>query len=329
MENLSDIIQGLSSKSQKERFQALQKLGEQVVYVPATSFDRKTAEETKKVKIVHYSIAEKNIIPIFTQEEVFFEYINQNSYQCFTLPLADLCLTVPKDYWLIIDQDLSSEITLAPEDIKIISGETPAELPEDKIQEKEDEDFPILADEYEDLPEDHENINYSEESSFNPYLIKQKNVDHSEVKANLKTILEKYPCVIEGYYVSEIEDITALGLVSENLSLEDRFNLIEEVAHISREYFGEAGIIEVFDDLASYSSSSWELFKTVASFYEKPKNSQKSIPLSSKIEWGKLRTYEEQNITTLEADNEEEQEEDSRFTSKSFGFFGRNKNPKL
>ena len=76
MENssLSNLIKTLSSGNTKERKSALLKLSEQIVFVPATSFEKKVnGEETKKIKIVHNTIDNKNVIPVFIQEDVFFE----------------------------------------------------------------------------------------------------------------------------------------------------------------------------------------------------------------------------------------------------------------
>lgn len=329
MENssLSSLIKNLSSGNTKERKSALLKLSEQIVFVPATSFEKKVnGEETKKIKIVHSNIDDKNVIPVFIQEDIFFDYISKHNYQCFSLPLGDLGLTAPADYWIVIDPELETEIFLSPEDISILSGTTPfetkqsIETPSEKVEE-----FPIYAEEYEDQVNDESEQAtemYNESSSaykLNPYNI---SADAEEIKQSLKEALEKYNQIVEAYYIHNDSGTTALGLVSENLTLENRFNLIEEVANISREFFGEAGLIEVFDDLASYSSSSWELFKTITPFYEKQKVNKSSVPLSSQMEWSNLRNYEQQN-TLAEEGQDADEENKSGFSLKNIKLFSK------
>ncbi len=327
--SIKNILGNLSSNNFKERKLALNKLSEQIVFVPATSFEKKTnGEETKKIKIVNTNVNEKTVIPVFIGEDVFFDYISKHNYQCFSLPLGDLALTVPKDYWILIDQGLDTEIYLSPEDINIISGNDPIITEAAPvIKEQEEEEYPIYAEEYREETEDNQQESFADfnekeifkDYKLNPYKI---SANPEEIKQSLKTILEKYPEIVEAYYIHNVSGTTAVGLVSENLLLESRFNLIEEVANISREFFGEAGLIEVFDDLASYSSSSWELFKTETPFYEKQKINKTSIPLSSQMEWSTLRTYEQQNLAASE---EPEEKKSSGFSLKKLNFFNKQK----
>lgn len=330
MENnsIKNILENLSSNNIKERKLALIKLSEQIVFVPATSFEKKiNGEETKKIKIVNTNINEKTVIPVFIGEDIFFDYISKHNYQCFSLPLGDLALTVPKDYWILIDQGLETEIYLSPEEINIISGNEPLVAEPIVKSKKDEEEYPIYAEEYQEeteTTEEESSAAIAENESFNPYKLNPYKISASpeEIKESLKKILEKYNEIVEAYYIHNVSGTTAVGLVSENLLLESRFNLIEEVSNISREFFGEAGLIEVFDDLASYSSSSWELFKTETPFYEKPKVNKTSIPLSSQMEWSTLRGYEQQNSAASE---EQEEQKPSGFSLKNLKFFNKQK----
>ena len=58
-----------------------------------------------------------------------------------------------------------------------------------------------------------------------------------------------------------------LGIILESMHSEERFLMIEGIAEIARKHFGEAGAIEVFDDLAEKNSSSWDLFSAERPFY--------------------------------------------------------------
>jgi len=58
--------------------------------------------------------------------------------------------------------------------------------------------------------------------------------------------------------------------------------LIDQIAEVSRKYYGSAGAIEVYDDLNLKTSSSWELFKTLAPFYTREK-SLLAAPVKSEL----------------------------------------------
>lgn len=89
------------------------------------------------------------------------------------------------------------------------------------------------------------------------------------LRKELQTLFEDFPGVAEAYLVvaPSTPATYLLGILASELSPEVRFTLIDEIAQRSQRYFGEAGAIEVYDDLRLKNSRSWELFQTFVPFF--------------------------------------------------------------
>jgi len=64
----------------------------------------------------------------------------------------------------------------------------------------------------------------------------------------------------------EVISPVVVGILSSQSSHKDRFRLVEEISLVSILFYGDPGVIEVFEDLNAYG---WELFKALVPFYER------------------------------------------------------------
>ena len=93
----------------------------------------------------------------------------------------------------------------------------------------------------------------------------------SKIEADLIEVLELFPAINEAYILEHASPHSELilGLLAKDWSGDERFRVIENVALLSKQIFGYAGAIEVYDDLHDTHSSSWDLFKMIPPFYTK------------------------------------------------------------
>lgn len=217
-------------------------LSEHMLYTPVTQVAADAdGKGTKKVKVASFSSGGKNIVPSFTTEEYFLEW-SDGKHQCFSVAGGDLALTLPKGTWLVINPGTSSTVELSPEQLAVVAlGEIP---PPEEPAAREEEDAEA-------------------ELNLEPPI--------EEVRANLSAVLRANARIEEAYfqYYSQGATRAVLGLLTPSLSPEERFVLIDQIAEVSRRYFGTAGAIEVFDDLGLKRSSSWQLFNALTPFYER------------------------------------------------------------
>ena len=107
------------------------------------------------------------------------------------------------------------------------------------------------------------------------------------LRRELATLLLRYTEVEEAYCFVDVarDSEGGGGLLSPNLGASRRFSLVGEIAEVSRQHFGIAGALEVFDDLHVKSSRSWELFSSLAPFYSRENESEESFePLADHVE---------------------------------------------
>jgi len=91
------------------------------------------------------------------------------------------------------------------------------------------------------------------------------------LEKDLSEILDSFNSVSEAYILEHNSPHSEiiLGLLAKNGTGDERFRVIESVALLSKQIFGYAGAIEVYDDLHDTHSSSWDLFKMIPPFFTK------------------------------------------------------------
>ncbi|MBP9839280.1 MAG: hypothetical protein KBC84_11300 [Proteobacteria bacterium] len=344
---LTNITEQIISAKGASRFELLQKFGNHIVYIPIIKFENVgDVEGTKKIKIAQEESNGQKIVNIYTSEESFFNDDDNVKYQCLNLPAGDLALTLPRNAKLVIDKSSTIIAELEGEDIGVLSGLNlnPSWLKESPTEEIVDE-----SNYNEEISEqvEHRNLDFMNqlidenkivasnsdtyfvpksldmENKINIFDTKQEElvdfstnveVETSEIKSILENLFLQFPEIEEAYIIDHKNQSIALGILSEEMSLESRFNLVEEIANISREFFGEAGSIEVYDDLSASTSTSWELFRSYTPFYEKKSDDKFNIPLSSRIEWSKFQNSQDNQLLTME---DEQEIDESSFSWKS------------
>ena len=158
----------------------------------------------------------------------------------------ELARIYPEDTYLILNKDQSDELSISPSVVSLLFEFEKRKLEESNINSVK----PTLDLSKADLAEQ-----------------KKEHLITTELKAALST----YQNIEEAYFLRNEEKASTavLGIHAENIKNEDRFNLMAEVAEISKMHYGIAGAIDVLDDLHIPNSPSWEFFKVLVPFYEK------------------------------------------------------------
>jgi hypothetical protein len=281
--------------SEAERRQFLRELANRLVFVPLVRIvSERDTQGTRKIQIVSEIRDGHKHVSAFTAEERFEHWVGELDYQCFSLAAGDLALTLPAGSTLCIDAGSDHALELDSDEVQFLAFPEPEEgaAVETAAEPDSDEDAfavaetaaatdePVMA---EPLPEEREQVApyddsfapaaFPEQADSRPESSPERNLTMSldQATSELSSLLEKYPGVEEAYLASTklAHPGCVLGVLSERLGSEERFGLIEGVANISRSVFGEAGAIEVYDDLNSQTSRSWDLFNTLAPFYSR------------------------------------------------------------
>lgn len=109
-------------------------------------------------------------------------------------------------------------------------------------------------------------------------------LDEGALLERMSLLLKDFPAVEEAYFVATSPGEPAdrrqqgrnasqetrswvVGILAPQQTVETRFELIARTAEISREFFGTAGALEVYDDLHVESSASWRYFRAEVPFY--------------------------------------------------------------
>ena len=278
--NLRALRQG---GSPEEREYALADLSNTVVSVPirrAKSVAGHPGE--KKVSLLIESNGGRREVAVFTDEDVFLDWASGKDLQSFSVAAGDLALTLPPDAWLVVNPRTQDELRLSPDEVQILayppipsepaghlSAETvkdvspPEETPADDVNRfdvsgsasHQQEDFAGVGD----------------DAFLDSTAEELSETERKTMKEELKKLFSRFDHIDEAYFVETggAHSAPLLGLLGGACSSEERFSLIEGVAEISRKYFSEAGALEVYDDLHSPSSRSWELFNTQAPFFSR------------------------------------------------------------
>lgn len=107
-----------------------------------------------------------------------------------------------------------------------------------------------------------------------------------DLEERLIELLSRFDSVSEAYLLPHNTEHSecVLGVLSESWSSDERFQLAEQIAKVSQDFYSYAGGIEVYDDLHDTHSKSWELFKMIPPFYSKEIGVTTYQPLNSDIE---------------------------------------------
>ena len=248
----------------------LRHLADEILYTPAVCIENTgDPKGTNKIRVAMFSSEGRSIVPTFSSEEYFVDW-SDGKHQCFSVSGADLALSLPGNTWLVLNPGYANDLELSPEQVSAIAasgvvsehpGYTPQEPVEAEVRRPTQTNLRAAFTEENGMPAGAAAASDTAVTSFS--------FVSEEVCADLASVLERTPEVEEGYFEPSVGGTAqaALGLLTKRLSAERRFLLIDEIAEISRRFYGSAGAIEVYDDLHLGTSSSWELFKALAPFY--------------------------------------------------------------
>lgn len=248
--SIQDSLRTLQTRPSKERrLRVLSALSNTIVYVPVHRVENVIGSvDEKKVKIVTENRGEDKELSVFTEEDKFFEWSGDHPYQCFSVAAGDLALTLPNNTWIVLDPGSEHEQVFSPEEVDYLAYP----IAESEMQ--------IASAEFE------EDLGFVEKELPAPHTEELSQTEKASMREEIRETLSKYLSVDEGYLV-DLSGQAVVGILGEEMASEERFSLIENLAEISRKYFGEAGAIEVYDDLHSPVSTSWEMFSAQAPFF--------------------------------------------------------------
>lgn len=228
-------LERLASGDVGVRDALLRLLAGHVVFTPVTLFsDDPDSPEKKRIKV--YTIEEEGqrIVLTFTSEDLLLEF--GENFQCLPVSGGDLALTLPAGTVIRINSGSKSEYTLTQKEVSIL-GELDLGM-----------EFVQTAPEVTEVSE---------------------SVLKDVATEDLSQLFVSYPEVREAFFLEHHTDLheAVLGLLVEAQRVDRRFVLMTEIGEVARARYGYVGAIEVFDDLNSKHSGSWELFKAISPFY--------------------------------------------------------------
>ena len=234
-DSLEQLLSLLSNSSAQQIRSALAELANRNVVVPVIRFKNlNDPKGTRRIQVVQDVVDGQRQVHVFSTEELLLSWAGESLYQCFSVAAGDLALTLPEDTQLIFDSNTSHRLVINPELVKVLAWGEVQDSP------------PSVSDEA---------------------VVAQTSVT---LDSAISKILSRYDSIKEGYLVDETVAESGrliLGLLSFEMPPEARFALIEEIATLSKSIYGEAGAIEVYDDLANKSTRTWDMFQSFSPFY--------------------------------------------------------------
>lgn len=242
-------------------------LARALLFVPVRSTDESGREAAERLRIPTFDRAKTKVLPVFTTEEALIVW--SADYQCIALLGADVALAAPEGVWLVVNPGQLTEVELSPSEVaKMARIDTqPKALDEPRRSQS---GF----------------ITAPSEFPQRPPIPHPSSVDLEAVLTDLRKLLSSYEEVSEGFFelIGGAYSCAILGVLRRKMDSERRFLMMAAIAEISRQHFGIAGGIEVYDDLHVPRSKSWELFQALAPFYSGKQQAAEAPLLSSKIE---------------------------------------------
>ncbi|MCB0343689.1 MAG: SseB family protein [Bdellovibrionales bacterium] len=249
--------------------QLLVLLSNSLLFVPVRSANEFAGSDTQRLRIPSFSRGNTKVLPVFVTEEALILW--SGDYQCIGLLGADVALSAPEEVWLVVNPGQVTEVELSPSEVakmaRMDSPEPNRTVPISDALASASNDF----------------------GSVGNAIPDPSTVDVDKVLTDLRTLLSTYEEVSEGFFemIGGAYSFAILGVLREEMDSERRFNMMAEIAELSRRYFGIAGGIEVYDDLHIARSNSWELFQALTPFFaakEDAPTQPKGALLRSKIE---------------------------------------------
>ncbi len=273
--SLDELLESLRGASASEIRRALPALANFNVVVPVIRFKNlNDPQGTRRIQVVHRQNDDRREVAVFSSEDLLLAWAKDDVYQCFSVAAGDLALTLPSESWLVFDAGTANELILEPELVQVLAwGEetsaaepppprkeqVPAAQPQTAATPARDGTATIsIADV---VPE--AAASARTEPEVDPEKLEE------QLRQDLEDLFKHLGMIDEAYLVKApgLPTTYLLGVLAAELRPEARFALIEEIAQRSQKYFGEAGAIEVYDDLRLSSSKSWELFQTYIPFF--------------------------------------------------------------
>lgn len=210
---------------------------------------RTQGREENKLALLTVTEGERAIVPVFTSQSAAVDDASDSIV--VALSGAELAATLPKDRWLRFDTGSRHEVLLPPralallgqaESLQLLQAMSEPELAPPKSAPPGVETAPLRT--------------------STPDPLTPLSADHEQVVQDLDAVFREFPEIQEAYYIETTDETggPVVGLLTQTISVERRFELISQLADVSRKHFDEAGAIEVYDDLHSRSSHSWSLF---------------------------------------------------------------------
>jgi SseB protein N-terminal domain len=208
--------------------------------------------QTEKYRILSFNKQKRKIVPTFTSQKLLSEWGN-GKFSSLTVQGIDLAQCLPGNVWLHINPGSQQIILLSPNEILKIKS-----LPIRKLTNVNYLDTALQISES-DFLEDKES-----KDALKTF------VNRKMLLSELKNSLSRYPLIQRAYFVDSSSpegDGGVLGIFVSTLSQEERYELAQAVATISKTYFGYAGAIEVYDNLLDSKPNSREMFDSFVPFY--------------------------------------------------------------
>ena len=263
-ERLIELSKSILAGDDRARRTLLKELAPSLVIIPVVHTQSlKDKSGTQKIKIQEIFDNEQRYIPMFVNEEYYFQWTT-GEQQMISLVAGDVALTLPPETGIVLNPGSAVEIVLSTADAKNLS------------------EIELIADEAVEPPKKSDPVDAWAAVKSNgitkpaPQPPPQNAIDEGRwvpgVELQLREILADFPAVSEAYlvYTNHPERAAVLGILTDDrLNSDSRFGIVEQIAMAAKKHFGAAGAIEVYDDLYQRNTRSWELFRSIKPLYSR------------------------------------------------------------
>ncbi len=196
---------------------------------------------------------DKQVVPVYTSQAAAVD----DTMDAIVVALtgAELAASLPKDRWLRFDTGSRHEVLLPPRALALLGQSESLQL--------------LLA-----MSEPVGSVEPAPSKPLPTPTAGLPSAEPAQVVQDLDAVFRQFPEIQEAYYVETTDETggPVVGLLTSAISVERRFELISQLADVSRRHFEEAGAIEVYDDLHSRSSHSWTLFNAQTPIFFRSKD---------------------------------------------------------
>ena len=260
LESLEDLLYHVARGDETCRRSLLLRLCDTLLFTPilrSSGVASEASSDSRMILAASFHSKGQKYVPVFTSGDYLSDWSVDmgKDYRRFCVAGADLALALPEDTWLAVNP-----------------GQTFVALPPCDVRKLAQLGHNLFCEEAEPL-------GCEEEGPVEPELSREESrrrdldVEFKAFVLEAELRFQDFSDLLSAYASKAPSERFAcvLGLVlTETIEASKRFALVDWIAETSRRFFGKAGAVDVYYDLADPGSPAWEHFSGAEPFYRRP-----------------------------------------------------------